>query len=128
MLTPPVCLAAYAAASIAEAPMAQVGWQSVRLAIAAYLVPFIFIYKPGILLIGSLGGIIYAIITTFTAIFFFAVALEGTWFRHKLTFFIRLLLCIAAIALLVHYPLVNAFGLMVFVVSSFIFIKQKKNR
>lgn len=127
MLTPPVCLAAYAAASIAEAPMAQVGLQSVRLAIAAYLVPFIFIYKPGLLLIGSLGDVIYAIVTTFCAIFIISVVLEGPWFKQEITsFFIKMLLGMTAIALIVPYPLVNAFGLISVVVSSFIYLRQKK--
>jgi TRAP transporter 4TM/12TM fusion protein len=50
-LTPPVCLAVYVAASIAEAPVIKTGYQAMKLAIAGYLVPFFFLYKPGQLLL-----------------------------------------------------------------------------
>src|SRR5690606_20834454 len=50
MITPPVCLASFAAASLAEAPFMRSGWQSMRFAASAFLVPFIFIAYPDLLL------------------------------------------------------------------------------
>ena len=52
-LTPPVCLAVYAAAAIAEAPVISTGYQAMKLAVAGYLVPFFFLFKPGLALLGS---------------------------------------------------------------------------
>ena len=53
MITPPVALAAFAAASIAGASPVAVGWASVRMSWVAFLVPFLFVYQPAILMQGS---------------------------------------------------------------------------
>jgi TRAP transporter 4TM/12TM fusion protein len=53
MVTPPVCFAAFAAASLANASMMQTGIHAFRLALAGQLIPFLFAYNPGILLIGT---------------------------------------------------------------------------
>ena len=80
-LTPPVCLAAYAAASIAGSNMAQTGFQAMRLGVAAYLVPFIFAYRPGLILEGNIAQIIQACAATGIAISLIAIGLEGFLFR-----------------------------------------------
>jgi TRAP transporter 4TM/12TM fusion protein len=80
-LTPPVCLAAYAAASIAGSNMAQTGFQAMKLGVAAYLVPFIFAYRPGLILEGNVLQIIQACIATGIAISLIAIGLEGFLFR-----------------------------------------------
>ena len=80
-LTPPVCLAAYAAASIAGSNMAQTGFQAMKLGVAAYLVPFIFAYRPGLILQGSLLQIVEACIVAVIAITLIAIGLEGHLFR-----------------------------------------------
>ncbi|MCK9364941.1 MAG: TRAP transporter fused permease subunit [Syntrophales bacterium] len=81
-LTPPVCLAAYAAASIAGANMMQTAVQSMKLGIAAYLVPFFFIYRPGLLLMGKPADIIQACIVATIGVCFFSIGLEGFLFRN----------------------------------------------
>jgi TRAP-type uncharacterized transport system fused permease subunit len=83
-LTPPVCLAAYAAASIAGANMSQTGFQAMRLGVAAYLVPFIFAYRPGLILEGNILQIIQACAATGIAISLIAIGLEGFLFRPLL--------------------------------------------
>lgn len=80
-LTPPVCLAAYAAASIAGSNMTQTGFQAMKLGVAAYLVPFIFAYRPGLILEGNVLQIIQACIATGIAISLIAIGLEGFLFR-----------------------------------------------
>ena len=83
-LTPPVCLAAYAAASIAGSNMSQTGFQAMRLGVAAYLVPFIFAYRPGLILEGNILQIIQACAATGIAISLIAIGLEGFLFRPLL--------------------------------------------
>ena len=53
-ITPPVAIASYAAAAIADANAVKVGFQSVRLAFIAYIIPFLFVYNPVLL---AQGGI-----------------------------------------------------------------------
>ncbi len=80
-LTPPVCLAAYAAASIAGSNMAQTGFQAMKLGVAAYLVPFVFAYRPGLILEGNVVQVMQACIATGLAISLIAIAVEGYLFR-----------------------------------------------
>ncbi len=60
MVTPPVAVAAYAGAEIAGADMMHVGFIATRLCLVAFIIPFIFIYEPALLMVGSatkvLGG------------------------------------------------------------------------
>lgn len=100
MLTPPVCLSAYTAASIAEAPQMPLAFRAMRLAIAGYIVPFIFLYNPGLAFIGSMGEIIPAILFTVIAITLFAFGIEGYLLR-KLKWLERILCVIAAIAIVI---------------------------
>jgi len=81
-LTPPVCIAAFAAASIAGANMLKTAVQAMKLGIAAYLVPFFFIYRPSLLLIGTPEKIIEAIIVATIGVSFFSIGLEGFLFRN----------------------------------------------
>jgi len=81
-LTPPVALAVYAAAAIAEAPFIPSCWQAIRLALAGYIVPFIFLYKPGMALMGSPAEIAWSLFDTAVAVVLLAVSLEGRWFRR----------------------------------------------
>jgi len=80
-LTPPVCLAVYAAASIGKADMLKTGFAAIRLAIAAYIVPFIFAYHPALLLQGSFFEVLEAVVTALIGIGLIATAVEGYLFR-----------------------------------------------
>jgi TRAP transporter 4TM/12TM fusion protein len=97
-LTPPVCLAVYVAASIADAPVIRTGYQSMKLAIAGYLVPFFFLYKPGLALLGSPTHIALSVIEGTVATILIAMAVEG-YFIRLMNWFERLALLIAGLCL-----------------------------
>ncbi len=99
-LTPPVCMAVYASSAIAKAPMLKTAWQAMKLAIAGYIVPFIFIYKPAMVLMGSPVQVAVAIIEAVLAVFCLAVAAEG-FLRKRLTRIERMLYLITALAFFV---------------------------
>ena len=61
MITPPVAIAAFAAASLAGAPPMRTAWEAVRLGWAAYAVPFVFVASPALLLAGSPAEIALAV-------------------------------------------------------------------
>lgn len=81
MITPPVCLAAYTAGSIAKASQLPLAFRAIRLAIAGYIVPFVFLYAPSLAFIGSYREILLNTIAAVIAITMFAIALEGFFFR-----------------------------------------------
>jgi len=58
MITPPIALASFAAASLAGASQTETSWQSFRFGWIAYLLPFIFIYQPAVLMQGSVGEVL----------------------------------------------------------------------
>ena len=78
-LTPPVAVAAYAGAAIAQSDPWKTGWISFRFALSGFIVPYCFIYGPPLLMQGSWPEIVQAFITASIGIFSLSVAVEG-WF------------------------------------------------
>ncbi len=76
MVTPPVCFAAFAAASISGAKMMRTGILAFRLALAGQIIPFMFAYNPGLLLIGSPLEIILDVVRALAALFAAGLAFE----------------------------------------------------
>lgn len=86
LITPPVCVATYAAASIAESKPFRTGFNAVRLGFVALTIPFVFCYKPELLFQG--GNIWLTVQTTFftlLAVIALAAALEKYFFHFELT-------------------------------------------
>ncbi len=77
MITPPVALAAFAAASIAQASPVAVAWHSVKIGWIAFLVPFLFIYQPAILMLGTPFEILAVAVGAVVAIPLITGALVG---------------------------------------------------
>jgi len=95
-LTPPVCLAAFTAAGIAGAPPYKVGWTSTRLGIAGFLVPFLAVYSPMLMLAGkfTMLSLVEAIITAVVGVIMLSAALEDFLLRRcKLWERVILLVC-----------------------------------
>jgi TRAP transporter 4TM/12TM fusion protein len=101
LVTPPVALAAYAAAVIAKADFWQTGWESSRLGIVGYIVPFIFVYQPALLLHGSTGEVLLAATTAILGTVALAGAVSGYIFGY-ISWWQRIVLGIASITLI--YP------------------------
>ena len=97
-LTPPVCLAVYAAAAIAEAPVISTGYQAMKLAVAGYLVPFFFLFKPGLALLGSPLHIAFSVLEGASATILIAMAIEG-YFIRPMNFLERIALFAGGISL-----------------------------
>lgn len=99
-ITPPVAVTAYIGAGIAEAPPLETAWDSVKLALAGFIVPFMFVYSPVLLLEG--GTLFYKIICILSAmlgITALATAVEGYW-RRDLSWATRSALFLAAMLLI----------------------------
>ncbi|MCE8023218.1 TRAP transporter permease [Billgrantia aerodenitrificans] len=100
-ITPPVALAAYAAASIAGAPANATAIESMRLGFVKLLVPFLFVYMPGLLLIGDAIDVLMAITLAFPAALGITVGFAG-WLVRPLPAVERAVLILAS--LLVAWP------------------------
>jgi TRAP transporter 4TM/12TM fusion protein len=100
-ITPPIALAAFAAAAIAESRPMATAVESARIGIAKYIVPFIFVYNPSLLFEGPLWLTAVSTVTALAGLWAMSWALEG-WFRGRLSIPLRLLAAAASVALL--YP------------------------
>jgi TRAP transporter 4TM/12TM fusion protein len=77
MITPPIALAAFAAAAIAKAPAMATGWAAVRFGWLAYLIPLLFVFSPTLLLIGETTEIAVAVLTAVFGVWFVSIAMAG---------------------------------------------------
>jgi len=123
LITPPVAITSYAAAGIANANISKTGWTAFRLGLPAYIVPFMFVYGPSLLLVGSFMQIAITTSTALLGIFSFAVGLQGYLLR-KTTLWERGLAIVAAFLLMVPRPYVSLIGLVILVL---IIISQRFN-
>jgi TRAP transporter 4TM/12TM fusion protein len=81
MVTPPVCMASYAAASIGKTDPVKTGWQAMRLCAIAYIVPFLFVFSPSLLLVGQWYEIVLSIVTAVIGAILLGVGIVGYLFR-----------------------------------------------
>jgi TRAP transporter 4TM/12TM fusion protein len=76
-ITPPVALAVYAAAGLAKSDLWASGWAAVKIGAAGFIVPFMFVYEPALLMIGTWPQIAMAFVTASIGIMLFAAGLHG---------------------------------------------------
>ncbi|HHY47615.1 MAG TPA: TRAP transporter permease [Firmicutes bacterium] len=115
-ITPPVALASYAGASLANANASKTGFTAVKLGIAAYIVPFMFVFSPPLLLMGPAYKVIQASITALIGVTCLAAAGEG-WMITKVTPLGRLLLFAASLTLIDPGSLTDVLGFILLGIS-----------
>ncbi len=84
MITPPIALAAFAAASIAKAPSMATGWAAMRFGWSAYVIPVLFVFSPTLILMGAPFDIALALVTAIVGVWLVSAALAG-YFSQRLT-------------------------------------------
>ena len=100
MITPPVAIAAFAAATLAGAPMMKTGWQAVKYGWSAYLIPFVFIMSPALIMQGGALEVALSFTTALFGVFLVSVAVTGFLFTTILPA-LRAVYAIAGLALIV---------------------------
>lgn len=126
MITPPVAIASYAAAGIAQADANKTSFYAVKLATVAFFVPFMFVYGPSLIFEGSPVSIISSAITATIGVFALAVALEG-YFKNKIHLIPRIVLFLAAITLMIPGYLTDIIGLVSIAIVFLTQLKTKQN-
>jgi TRAP-type uncharacterized transport system fused permease subunit len=91
-----VALASFAAAGIAGSNPMQTGFHSLRLGIAKYILPFVFVYAPGMVFVGTWPEIVLAIVGGFAGIYALTITTEG-WCISKVGWPLRILMGICAL-------------------------------
>ena len=111
-LTPPVALAAYAGAAIAQGNPMKTALVSTKLAIAAFIVPYVFALNPAMLLVDTNAGeVILICITSLVGIFGVSAALEGHVFR-KMPWYLRIASAVGGLMLIYPGIVTDSVGLV----------------
>lgn len=125
-VTPPVCVTAFAAASLAEASPMKTGFQACKLACLLYIMPFTFAYRPALMLIGGMGEIIISVLLYIAACFALAGAMQG-WLLRRVSMPLRVVLGIAAVAIMLPGTWFDIAGIVAFAVILAYLVKTRKN-
>ncbi|MCD5401593.1 TRAP transporter permease [candidate division NPL-UPA2 bacterium] len=98
-ITPPVALAAYAGAAIAGSDMAQTGVTAMKIALAGFIVPFMFVYTPELLMEGTALAILLAFVTAVLGVVVLSAGTIG-FLNKKLVLWERFFLLVSSLALM----------------------------
>jgi TRAP-type uncharacterized transport system fused permease subunit len=109
-ITPPVALAAYAGAAIAQSDPMKTSVEAFKFGLAAFVVPFMFFASPALLMQGTWAEIIHVTASAAFGVYLLSAAVQG-WFMGALNPALRLLVGAAALAMIDGGWLTDALGL-----------------
>jgi len=98
-ISPPVAIGVYAASSIADSPLWRTSLWAVALGSPNFLLPFVFVYNPSLLLLGSLEGIVLVIISTSLGVMAFGASIVG-YLLYEMNWLQRVLFAFGGLALI----------------------------
>jgi TRAP-type uncharacterized transport system fused permease subunit len=128
-ITPPVCLASFTAAGIAGANSWKTGWTAFFYAIVSFLVPYIFVFQPSILLQGTFGEIAYTTVIMSIGIFFLASGMAGYMFAPIESKLMRGLLIACAVCVIIPESITDVIGVVgAGIICVFYLIKSRKQK
>lgn len=117
-ITPPVALAAFAAAGITGTDPMKTAAEAFKIGLAAFIVPFMMFYSPELLLLSDDNlAIILAVITALIGVYFLSAAVQGWFFRKRTTWYTRVLLLAIAVLLMLSGLTTDAIALGLIVVA-----------
>jgi len=123
MVTPPVALASYVAAGIADSGLSETGWKAFQLSFAAFLVPFAFAYNPAMLLEGPLTETLWVTATCALGVFALAAAVTG-YLAGPAAGWERAAFLAGAIGLIVPEKTTDLLGLALLLLSGWIHVHR----
>ena len=110
-ITPPVALASYAASGISRSNPMRTGVQSARIALGGFLIPYMFVFSPELLLIdASWTTTPWVVLTAVVGVFSVGIAIAG-YAAQRINALVRLVLASAGLLLIYGEPLTDALGL-----------------
>ena len=127
-ITPPVALAAYAGAAIAKSNPMKTGVNAVKLAIAAFIIPYVFALNPSMLFIDTVWyDVILIVVTSVIGLIGVAAAIEGYFFR-KMAWYERLILAVGGLLMIYPGVLTDIFGFIYVAASAVWQLLSKKKK
>lgn len=127
-ITPPVAVAAYAAAGLSGGNAAKTGYKAWRMAILAFIIPFMFVYQPNLLMINGLWKAVPVFLTAVVGCIFLATSLEG-YFMTYTSKIERLIFAIGGLALVhpaLNTDIIGAIAVSLGVVTQLLRLRAEK--
>lgn len=124
-ITPPVALASYVAAGIAGADVNEVGWTAFKLGLPSYILPFMFVYGPSLLLQGTAIEIITTIIASIIGIYAIAASIVG-YYRINLPITYRISMFAAGVLLINQGYVTDIIGIAALALLYGLIVHRKK--
>ncbi|MDR3258441.1 MAG: TRAP transporter fused permease subunit [Fusobacteriaceae bacterium] len=128
MITPPVALAAYTAAGVAKTPFWETGIEAFKYSFIIFLIPFVFVYNPALLGLGTVMEIALAVIPAVVGLWAVAVGMIG-FFKTNISIIMRILLVGIGFSMIVPENISTIIGIacsVVFIIYQFIVAKAAK--
>lgn len=137
-ITPPVALASFAGAGIAQGDPMKTGWQSLRLALAGFIVPFMFVYNPHMLMIETANvgvmaktfplpnviDIVSVVISSIIGVLGLSASVEG-YFKQPMAIWQRIILAIGSLMLIVPELTTDLVGIAIVAAMILLNYRQK---
>ncbi|RHW29612.1 TRAP transporter permease [Oceanobacillus profundus] len=123
-ITPPVAVAAYAAAGIAEANPNRVGLEAVKLGIVGFVVPFMFVLEPALLMDGSFVEVLLALLTAVIGVTALAGGVIG-WLKTRTNVLERILLVVSGALSMYANLWTSALGIVIIIL---VYVSQNKRK
>jgi TRAP-type uncharacterized transport system fused permease subunit len=123
-ITPPIAVACFAAATIAKENPMTIAFKAVKIGFAGFVLPFYFVYNPGLLLKGTVLEIGLDVVTAVTLLTTIIFALDGAIFGRQAPPWLRVVLIAAAIALMFPAYAVKLPALAALIVISLVYARR----
>lgn len=129
MITPPICIATFAACAVANTDFWKTGWAGVRLGIAAYIVPFVFAFQPALIFEGTATEILVVGVKTAIGVVVLAAGMAGYIFKpmsileQTVTAICGIMIMVVPLGTAMAWPLI---GGAVIVVAGITIIQKKQ--
>ncbi|MGE4284582.1 MAG: TRAP transporter permease [Clostridia bacterium] len=128
-ITPPVCLASFTAAGIAGGNSWKTGWTAFSYAFVSFLVPFVFVYQPEILLMGTVADTIITTIVMAIGIVFLAGGVAGYFFAPITQRLERAILFVIAVLIIMPEMMTSIIGIAIgMIYGVFLFKRAEKEK
>jgi TRAP transporter 4TM/12TM fusion protein len=126
-ITPPVCLASFTAAGIAGGNSWKTGWKAFVYAFVSFLVPFVFVYQPAILLVGTVQEIVTTTVLMAVGVTYLAGGVSGYFFTTLTYRWQKVLMFVIAVLIISPETVTTIIGVVAAIIAGvLLFIKSKK--
>ncbi len=112
-ITPPVAMAVYAANGLSGGSLMATSWAAVKLGLTGYIIPFMFVFSPSLLMIGDPGPVLLSAVTATIGVICLAGGLHEYFFFGPARWWERLMLIVAALVLIKPGWMSDLFGLVI---------------